>query len=292
MTTRLLRLMGPPKLTQCDEIGTETPQRLSPASLSLLALMAMQGPDGMARAVVAETLWPGVPPEKSGSRLSSAVWRAQDADGVPLLTGEGGQIALAPGARITVDIADLARRTAALRRQEIDAWRQPEVAALEAALSRRSGGFLDGLEGDWLTAARQRCTEIYEAALETLIRYHRHHGHVDRSIAAARQLVRHDPYREDMQAVLVELYGRKGQRGRAVSQFASARDLLRSDLGVEPGEALTRSLRAVLDRQTGLADREVLERLRQLDDNVARLSRQISEIRGLLARQVWDKAAE
>lgn len=295
MTKRLLRLMGPPRLTICRDDGTEESLHLSRTSLALVALVALQGAGGMSRAVVAEALWPATTSDKAVSRLSSALWRAHGPDGTALLAGDHGRIGLVSDAQITVDVLQLADRIETLRRRDVSEWPKPEVAALDAALSLRSGGFLDGLEGDWVTAAQQRCADIYETGLEMLIRYHRHNNHVDRSIALTRQLVRHDPYREDMQAVLVELYNRKGQPGRAVSQYALARDLLQRDLGVGPGDALKKSLSAMMERSAPsstaeLDQHEVLERLKHLDANIARLTRQIAEIRSLLAVDRHDAA--
>lgn len=289
MVTVVLKVMGPPTLVVEDPATGERSIPLSRTGQAFLALLALSN-DGrsLSRALVAETLWPDTAPDKSASRLSSALCRLTRAlgPGCPILQVDQGQIGLTRAPCFSVDILAVARCTEALRNRPVEHWEQPELAALEAAINRRTGAFLDGIDGDWVMAARQRCAEIYEAGLEALIRFHRRHGHVNRSIAAARKLVQQDPYREDAQAVLVELYGHSGQRSRALAQFADCSDLLRRDLGIEPGGALKASLdAAVASRPGGVpASPELLEMLRRVDRSVDRLARQLGEIQALLAR--------
>lgn len=290
MTIHFLRLMGPPTLIRNDDAGQTVPVPLSPAALTLLSLISLNG-DGTrpSRGAVAEALWPDAAPEKSASRLSSALCRLQKSLGPEarhVLDSSQGRIGLVLGPEFDVDVLAVSRCIRTLRRTGVADWRMDDVARLEAAINHRDGGFLEGLEGDWLLDARQRCSEIYEEGLEALIQYHRHRGHVERSIAAARKLARQDPYREDAHAVLVELYGHKGQRGRAVEQYAACRETLRNDLGIDPGPGLASSLKAALgqkDSAVTMADLVVI--LQRLDRTVAHLARQIDEIHGMLGHR-------
>jgi DNA-binding SARP family transcriptional activator len=288
MTTYVLKLMGPVGLAMRDDAGEATEVALSRTSQALLALLAFNAEGAaMPRETVAETLWPEAPPEKSRGRLNTALWRLRgaigEAGGEGPLSDAGQRLSLAPPAVMQVDIHDLARRTRALPEAAVESWRPEDVVALEAAIGVRRGSFIDGVEGEWTYAARQSCAEIYEAALEALVRFHRHRGQIDRSIDAARRLVRQDPYREDIQAVLVELYARKGQRGRAIAHYASCRDLLKGELGIAPGAAL----RASLDRVLAPADAhgpDLLELVRTMDRTIDRLARNVDDIRAMLSQ--------
>lgn len=286
MTRYVLKLMGPVVLAARAETGVETEIRLSRKSQALLALLALNSERAlMAREVVADTLWPDAPPDKARGRLNTALWRLRGAIDEP--QGQGPLIerdhhlGLAGDHVIRVDIHELDRRTRALRPGAVESWASADVAALEAAIGVRRGSFVDGVEGEWTYAARQSCADIYEAGLEALVRVHRHRGHVDRSIEAARRLVRQDPYREDIQAMLVELYASKGLRGRAVAHYASCRDLLHSDLGVAPGAALEASLGGVLAR--GQPDDELIELVRTIGRTINTLARHVDDIRAKLA---------
>ncbi len=287
MTRYRLRLMGAPVLWQEDVDGSFSPVGLSRTSLAMLSLVALER-SALSRGVIAETLWPDTEPEKSSSRLSSALCRLQSAVGEgkpPLLQARNGTIGMRGDIDVAVDIRELSACRAALEGRAFTEWERAEVAALESAINRREGEFLDGLEGDWVDDARRRCADIYEAGLEALIRFHRHRGRLDQSIEAARRLVRLDPYREDVQAVLVELYGAAGNRRRAIAQYAGCRDLLAAELGVAPGAALTASLGRALAAGPAHEDGDLVVLLRRLDRGVEALARQVAEMQAALLRQ-------
>jgi DNA-binding SARP family transcriptional activator len=286
MTRYVLKLMGPVVLATRAETGDETEISLSRTSQALLALLALNaGRALMAREVVADTLWPDAPPDKARGRLNTALWRLRGAIGDPQgqgpLVERDHRLGLAGDDVLGVDVHELDRRTRALAPAAVEVWANADVAALEAAIGVRRGSFLDGVEGEWSLAARQSCGDIYEAGLEALVRFHRHRGHVDRSIDAARRLVRQDPYREDIQAMLVELYASKGLRGRAIAHYASCRDLLHSELGVAPGAELVASLDGVLARSAP-ADDELMELVRTMGRTISTLVRHVDDIRAIL----------
>lgn len=286
MAGYVLKLMGPVSLMRLPDAGGHTEIRLSRTSQALLALVALHGTNApMSREAVAETLWPDTPSNKSRGRLSTALWRLRsaiaDQGGNGPLADRGGWIGIAPESVVQVDIHELAWRVRSLPLAEIDSWASADVAALEAAISARRGSFLAGIEGEWTYSARQTCADIYEAGLEALIRFHRHRGNLNRSIDAARRLVRDDPYREDIHAMLVELYALKGQRGRAISQYMNCRDLLHSDLGIAPGQALRASLDDVLGRQ-GLSRAELREIVQTMNRTIGLLARHVDDLRAML----------
>ena len=201
----------------------------------------------------------------------------------------GGPIGLVRDGSITVDIWELRRVCDDLRSRPIGEWKTEEASAVEAAMQERRGEFLAGVEGDWVLAARQSCAEAYEYGLECMMRFYRHRGHADRSIAAARRLVRHDPYREDIHAVLVELYSERGQRSRAIAQYAACRDLLATELGVEPGPNLQGSLNVALGRVAPNGPTtDIDQAIQRISQSMADLSRQVTELRRLLRKDPSD----
>jgi DNA-binding SARP family transcriptional activator len=284
MPVFMLRLMGPVSLVRLVD-GAEVEIRLSGTSQALLALVAMQESSAsMSRDAIAEMLWPETPPERSRGRLNTALWRLRGSlgeGGDGLLIERGGWIGIAPDSVVAIDFRDLVGRVHALSMTDIGTWTTACVAALEAAISARRGSFLDGIEGEWTYLARQTLTDVYEAGLEVLIRFHRHRGNLGRSIDAARRLVRDDPYREDIHAMLVELYALKGQRGRAISQYINCRDILQTDLGVAPSRELRASLDEVLDRHS-LSRPELREIVRTMNQTIGLLARHLDDLRTIL----------
>jgi DNA-binding SARP family transcriptional activator len=280
MKKYFLHLMGPPNLRFRGENAAFEGISLKPASIALLSFLATPGHrGGIARGRLAEILSPGCDPRKSSSRLSSAICRLRQGLGrhgdMILRERSGGQIiSLSPD--VVTDMAELAQARDALVLVQNDA----NIDRLEDALQARSGDFLDGLTDSWAEDARQVCLEIYESALELLIAVHRTTGDVDRSISAARSLIREDPYREDIHAVLLELYGRKGLRHRAAAHYNGCCKVLKSDLGVDPGDRLQSSLRAALNAGP-LATPEMSDlhgKLRDLDRSIRAIASKVDRL--------------
>lgn len=243
MVRFVLSVMGVPEL----HVGASAdgpPLVMTRGSAALIALLAMQATGiAMTRERLADLIWPDTAPEQARSRLSSALWRLRRATAsADLVEERSGRIGLTRSGILRVDFWELSQRVAALRGRAPGTWQPAEVAALESATQARRGVFLDTVEGDWVLAARQACAEAYEAGLECLLRFHRHRGQHDRAVAAARAIVRHDPYREDIHATLIELYAERGQHARAAEHFERCARTLRLELGIEPGGALRASL--------------------------------------------------
>ncbi len=280
MRTYHLRLMGPPGLFICTETSEPSEVEITPASLSILALLGLPGRrGGTARASLAEIMSPECDSAKSSSRLSSAICRLRMALGdhaSEVLKASSGNQALALRRRVSTDVeAVIAASDALIAEPSNEA-----IARLEAAVEARSGEMLDGIRGDWAKEARDELLAIYERALEQLMAAYRDAGEVDHSISTARLLIREDPYREDIHAVLLELYGRKGMRGRAVSHYETTRVLLSEELGVSPGLTLRTGLRAAMADGVdgGLHDDDVRAKLVQIDRNMRRIATKIDQL--------------
>ena len=291
MTRYLFSVMGAPVLEPVTEDGRGPGVKLPRGSLALLTLLAMKAArTGLSREALSDLLWPDCAIEQARSRLSSALWRLRKTVGgpscLPVIEERNGRIGLAHGHGVTVDVWDLQRIGDGLRGRSVEDWRPEEVAALETAIQARRGEFLAGIEGEWTLGARQVCAEAYEFGLECLIRFHRCRGHAEQAIVAARRLLRQDPYREDVHAILVELYAEQGQQSRAITQYATCRDLLKAELGVLPGAALQESLSLALAKGgTPAGDSDLRQMIRRIDDSMAELVRQVNELRSLLRRR-------
>ncbi len=96
----------------------------------------------------------------------------------------------------------------------------------------------------WLIAERQRLKRrtnslLREAALTASAR-----GDLDSAIRYASELVSCDPFDEGHHALLIRTHVVAGDRTAARRQFEACQQLLRSELGTEPGPAVDAALRA------------------------------------------------
>lgn len=130
----------------------------------------------------------------------------------------------------------------------------PQVESLQAALSLYRDDFLAGFyvknapefEG-WLLAERGRLRELAVQGLQRLA-----HHFVDAeiwlpAIAALRQLLDLEPWREEAHRRLMFCLARNGERGAALAHFETCRQVLADELEVPPSDetlALAQQIRA------------------------------------------------
>lgn len=127
----------------------------------------------------------------------------------------------------------------------------PETLERAAALYR--GDFLAGF-GDcgeefetWLMIERRRLEELLHATLQRLLDHYVVTGAIDRAIQVALRLLALDPLQEAIHRTLIRLYMYQDRVGSALDQYRRCRDLLASELGVEPSPETAR-LEAMLLR--------------------------------------------
>ncbi|MBX0327491.1 AAA family ATPase [Oscillochloris sp. ZM17-4] len=127
------------------------------------------------------------------------------------------------------------------------------IAQLEAAVALYRADLLDGLALSdapefelWLLGQRAHMRHLQERGLMALIERHIAQGQLGAALGYARQLGQHNPLLEEAHGQLIWLYAQTGQRDAALRQYEQCRALLRSELGVEPTDALQRLHLAVM----------------------------------------------
>jgi DNA-binding SARP family transcriptional activator len=136
---------------------------------------------------------------------------------------------------------------------EVDTWRFERLLAentpdaMRQAVALHTGDFAAGVSFDdetldtWCAAERTRFRELCYETLARLSSHYADTARLDEAIEAGRRLVTLDPLREDGHRILMRLFGRAGRRAEALKQYRHCRDILRTELNVEP-EAATVNL--------------------------------------------------
>jgi predicted ATPase/DNA-binding SARP family transcriptional activator len=104
------------------------------------------------------------------------------------------------------------------------------------------GDFLEGLNvrdafgfEEWTLFERERLKGIYQAALTRRLETSESGGDDQAVIETAHKLLSLDNLREGRYRALMRAYARQGQREAALAQFDLCRQVLKTELGVEPG---------------------------------------------------------
>jgi len=198
---------------------------------ALLAYLALNPDDAIARSKLSALLWGDYEDERARSNLRETLNVVRKALGPTqdqVLRADRHSIGL-DGAALDIDALTFENLIAS-----------GAAADLETAVALYRGDLLDGLDISdpsfqaWLDEERRRFGDMMAGALDALIVFKRTEGLVQDAIIHAQRLVALDPMREDVHRVLIALHAELGRRHAAHQQYQRCRELLASELNVEP----------------------------------------------------------
>ena len=243
MTDLHLSLFGEFACSTADGTEVDVPRRKSRA---LLVYLALQAGRPVPRERLALLLWGDASGAQARANLRKTLSRLRQAlpEQVQACLDAGPkQLRLAPE---TVEVD-------AVRFELCAGKGTPDALAEAAALWR--GPLLDMQAGcgeafdEWLDAQRRRLEELALGVLSRHLDLQTITGDIDNAIDTAQRLLVVDPLQEDVHRKLMRLYVLQDRAGAAVRQYETCRDLLSTELAIEPARE-TRQLRDVVMRRS------------------------------------------
>ncbi len=208
---------------------------------TLLAFLLLQGQRSHPREKLAGLFWGDYDEERARSCLRTTLYRLRrhlEPRGIPretyLLTSPAGEVGFNWKSAHWLDVAAFEECASRVLAQPSEAIEPSDTQALESALHLYSGELLEGIYEDWALRERERLHRLYLNCLAHLMRYYKHHGAYEQSLAHGKEILNHDPLREDIHREVMRLYLSAGQRAKAVEQYKACRDILRAELGIGP----------------------------------------------------------
>jgi DNA-binding SARP family transcriptional activator len=186
-------------------------------------------------------LWGDVPPPTANNLVSIYVHRLRraigDVEGRVLVHRKPGyQLKLRDG---DTDLQRFERLTADGRDAVADADTETAVALLSEAESLWRGRFLADVPASMLISTESdRLTELRLAAAELRIEAELDSGRPARLVAELRTLVAEHPLREGLWLLLLRALDGAGRHAEALAAYGQAREVISSELGVDPGAEL------------------------------------------------------
>ncbi|MBB6349877.1 AfsR/SARP family transcriptional regulator [Nonomuraea muscovyensis] len=195
-------------------------------------------------------LWPDEPPATARASLQTYVYRLRRtlaplaAHGVDLTTLGNGYTLVVPDR--AVDIRAFEQRftrgsealtagspaaAAGLLREALDMWHGPLAPEIDVETVRRERRRLDAMH---LTAS--------ELWVEAELRLGLHTG----VIPELERLVEAHPFRESLWEMLLRALAGRGRRAEALAAYRRMRDILSTELGIEPADSLRRQHQEIL----------------------------------------------
>lgn len=203
-------------------------------SKRLLAYVALHG-GRVDRRMAAGTLWPDGADERAAGNLRSALWRLKGV-GIDVLEADKVVLTLRPNTLVDIQAlwewaARVIEGCATPADLRILGW-EPEAADI-----------LPGWYDDWVICERERIRQRLLHGLEAVSRELVRRGRASEAVEAAMNAVRFEPLRESAQQTLVEAHLAEGNYVEALRAFDTYAGLVRHELGIEPGPALTALVR-------------------------------------------------
>jgi predicted ATPase/DNA-binding SARP family transcriptional activator len=204
-------------------------------TLALLSYLAVTGRPHT-RSALAGLLWDGMPEAKARGNLSKALSILRSSFGEHLsITRQ--TVAFECEADYWLDVEAFEARVQAVPTEQ-------NIDQLQEAVQLYQGDFLDGfyvrhaLEfEEWVLAQRAQLRESVLRALHTLAAHSAEKGEVGWATAIdyTNRLLRLEPWREEAHRQMMRMLALNGQRGAALAQYKTCRQVLGEELGVEPG---------------------------------------------------------
>ncbi len=219
--------------------GERSLESLPPQAVSLVAYLVMNRDRPQTRDLLAGRFWSELPEDRARKRLSNSLWQiksaAAEAGIPPLLVTSPGSVQFTGAYHISVDAEDF-------EAQLTDIERELRTRQIRGVLADRlanivngyPGDFLSGHYHDWIEPERNRIRDRYHGALVQLIQLYKSRSQYDVALRFAATLVKQDPLREDLHREVMRLHAMLGHTPAAERQFDECRQVLESELGVEP----------------------------------------------------------
>lgn len=226
-----LSLMGAFQLTE-----GAVPVILSGSSQRLVAFVALQSRP-TTRDAVAFALWPDAPEAQAHASLRSAIWRLEN---LARASMQIDVLELDLSGAVSVDLREA--EALAHRILIVDTMPSDEDMTSEA-IAALSSELLPDWYDDWAVLKAEDWRQLRLHALESLAEKLLAAERYGDAIEAARAAMHADPLRESPHALLIRIHLAEGNQSEALRQFSEFRELMQSELGIEPTSELSELVR-------------------------------------------------
>jgi DNA-binding SARP family transcriptional activator len=193
------------------------------------------------RSFVAGTLWIDLSEERAGASLRSALWRVHR-PGHALIEASPTHLQLSPGVGVDVRMA-----TAFCRRILDHGDDRLDFGSFEQLTEDLLPDWYD----EWVVVARERFRHLRLHALEALSQRLTAAGRIPQAIQAGLAAVAAEPLRESAHRTVIRAHLSEGNVAEAIAQFRKYRELLQTELGIQPSRRME-ELMAPIQKADGM----------------------------------------
>ncbi len=210
----------------------------------LLLLLSHERP--LRRDEVVAALWPEAGGSKASSAFHSTLYRVRHALYFECVIESGGAYALNPSGTFLYDVREFEGAVEKAKRMAED---DPSyVDTLREAIDVYRGPFAPNLEGEWADERRLRFEQAFlEVAAKLADRLLWQGDHAG-ATQVCQRLLEYDPYNEAACYKLMKAYAASGDYGAALHAYRGYSELLETDIGERPAEAIVQLYSEIRDQ--------------------------------------------
>ncbi len=224
-----VRALGPGRVVKSGQEVTRS-EWASPRARELCLYLIDHAP--IARDTVLAVFWPDKPQGKAVNNLHQLLFRIRRALGDEVILLEEQECRLEPGLSLAYDVRRFeAEAKTALALPPTDLRRH---AALAAAIALYTGDYLADMPVDWALERRRALSELHVALLAMYVDELMNLTHYQEARHFLLQALAMEPYRDDLHRRMLLCLSALGWRHEIVSHYAKYREVMRTELGLDP----------------------------------------------------------
>jgi DNA-binding SARP family transcriptional activator/WD40 repeat protein len=258
------RVLGPLEVT--DDRG---PVALGgPKQRRLLAVLISRLGEPVSADVLAEAVWDGKAPRSAAKTLQGYIVHLRQA--LAAATEDSDQVApivtTSAGYRLetTADAVDSVRFTGLLARGRqaaaLEEWPSARVFLREGLSLWRGNAYAEFADSEFAEAEARRLEQLKVVALETSFRVDLELSEAAGLVPELEKALAQNPTGEPLWELLIRALYRAGRQSDALAAYGRARDVLATELGIDPGPGLQAVHGAVLAQDPSLDSSKVVRR--------------------------------
>lgn len=240
-------LLGPVRAWSGDaEIDLGSPQQRA-----LLAVLLLRLDEPVTSEEAVRALWGEAPPPSANGTVRTYVYRLRrkmteivGPHRFALHSRYGGYLLTVDGA--TIDTHAFQQRLADARQARTVGDLDRAIERFSAALTLWRGVPFAGLDAAYFNTERDRLEQLHAAAIEELTTVEIVAGNHASAVATLRTALAAQPLQENLWELLLQALSGLGRRADALAAYQDAREVLQTELGLEPSPRLRELHRRIL----------------------------------------------
>jgi two-component SAPR family response regulator len=215
----------------------------SSTARELFFYLVFNGPSQ--RDQIASDFWPEGSSEQIRSNFHTALKRARHALGENVVTFSDEIYALNPEVSLSCDALELESLIAQARGLSSGDARTEDL--LTRAVRLYDGELLPEVSHQWAAVHREKYYDLCLEGMISLAACAKYRHDFKTALQLLKRVLKLEPYREDVHRLILQLYADRGEKRKVLNQYRTLLELLKNDLGSEPGEATRQLFQHLMD---------------------------------------------